>query len=171
MNPVIWFKLRKYRPKIDNKEYNKRLISYYGFNTLNSFLLFLNVKSAAGSILYSKEISIWLILLTFFAVGITSFALIYSKKDKETIQDRFGLTSLMYNQRKKIWKYIMFGGKMPKPTIDVEFPIYEDYSPVIIDDGDRVILNIFKDYLKYLEPALGEGLNKSRFLKLKMLYG
>jgi hypothetical protein len=173
MNPITWIKLRKYRPKINKKEYKARILSYYGFNILNSSLLFINVISFTDSILYTQKHPYLVMILTFFAISITSFALIYSKNDKKAIHNNFGLSILILDQQKKIWRYLMFGGKIPTLNVDIKVPIFEEYSPIIISDKDMSLLikSIYKNYLSDLEPALEDGLNKSRFLKLKMLYG
>jgi hypothetical protein len=78
------------------------------------------------------------------------------------------------NIRKKLWKYLLYGGEIPTTEVNRIDQSITEGNPLIQLFGytdQTSVQEIYQDYLKNLEPALEEGLNKSRFLKLKMLYG
>jgi hypothetical protein len=111
--------------------------------------------------------------MTFAAVGISAFAMWTLSKNKMSTTTKYGLTVFINDNRKKIWKYLLFGGEMPKIESKVELPIFEEFVPVINhrEDIPEVIRGIYKLYLKELEPALEDGLDKKRFFNLKLQYG
>jgi hypothetical protein len=177
MNPLIWLKLRKYRPRIEQKGYQKRLWSYYGGIWLNSSLLLVNTFNFTSSLLYGLETNKFQLPLLFFsafAVGILSFALWNSIEEKRSLIRNYSLSMFTNNIRKKIWKYLLYGGEIPTTKVNSIDQSITEGNPLIQLFGytnQTSIQEIYQDYLKKLEPALEEGLNKPRFIKLKMLYG
>jgi hypothetical protein len=172
MNPITWFKLFKYRPRITSPGYYKRVNTRRFSLCLNSTLLLLNTFAFVTYIQAEKE-NIWLILLSIFAIGISAGALYMNEFDQKSIQKEYEFAIFVNKYENKVWHYMLFGGSLPDTDYKVEFPLYHNGSPLIINDNNikDVILSIYKKALIDLEPALEERLNKPRFLKLKILYG
>jgi len=177
MNPMTWFKLRKYRPRIKNKDYRKRLWLYYATVWAYSLALLANSFLLTNELIHNFEISGRKIFLLFFhtiAISISIFALLNSNEDKQSLIRNYSLSIFTNNIRKKIWKYLLYGGEIPIIKVNTIDQSITEGNPLIQLFGytDQTSVQEFcQDYLKKLEPALEEGLNKPRFLKLKMLYG
>jgi hypothetical protein len=111
--------------------------------------------------------------MTFVAICISSFAMWTISKNKMSTTSKYGMTVFINDHRKKIWKYLLFGGEIPKIEYKTELPIFEEFVPIMQykEDIPKAVQSIYKLYLRELEPALEDGLDKRRFFNLKLQYG